>query len=99
MPLSEAEHHWRSFLQSLVVRGIRAVKIVVTDDHGRLKAARQAVLTGVLSQPCQFHFMRNAMVHAPKVAMRPDIAPSIRRLLEADEPAKAERRFREMVTH
>jgi transposase-like protein len=43
--LSEAEPHWRSFLQSLVDRGMRGVKLVVSDDHGGLKAARQAVLT------------------------------------------------------
>jgi len=96
--LSEAEPHWRSFLQSLVDRGMRGVKLVVSDDHGGLKAARQAVLTGVPWQRCQFHLMQNAMVHAPKVAMRPEIAASIRRVFDADEPAEAERRLREIVT-
>jgi transposase-like protein len=96
--LSEAEPHWRSFLQSLVDRGMRGVKLVVSDDHGGLKAARQAVLTGVPWQRCQFHFMRNAMAHAPKVDMRPEIAGDIRRVFDADEPAEAERRLREVVT-
>jgi putative transposase len=96
--LSEAEPHWRSFLQSLIDRGMRGVKLVVSDDHGGLKAARQAVLTGVPWQRCQFHLMRNAMAHAPKVAMRPEIAGDIRRVFDADEPAEAERRLREVVT-
>jgi transposase-like protein len=42
--------------------------------------------------------MRNAMAHAPKVAMRPEIAGDIRRVFNADEPAEAERRPREVVT-
>ena len=96
--LSEAEPHWRSFLQSLVDRGMRGVKLVVSDDHSGLKAARQAVLSGVPWQRCQFHLMRNAMAHAPKVAMRPEIAGDIRRVFDADEPAEAERRLREVVT-
>jgi putative transposase len=77
---------------------MRGVKLVVSDDHGGLKAARQAVLTGVPWQRCQFHLMRNAMAHAPKVAMRPEIAGDIRRVFDADEPAEAERRLREVVT-
>ena len=31
--LSEAETHWRSFLQSLVDGGMRGIKLVVSDDH------------------------------------------------------------------
>jgi transposase-like protein len=76
---------------------MRGVKLVVSDDHGGLKAARQAVLTGVPWQRCQFHLMRNAMAHAPKVAMRPEIASDIRRVFDADEPAEAERRLRDVV--
>jgi hypothetical protein len=52
--LSEAETHWRSFLQSLVDRGMRGIKLVVSDDHAGLKAARQAVLAGVSWQRGQF---------------------------------------------
>ncbi len=41
LALSEAEHHWREFLQSLQERGMRGVKLVVRDDHAGLKAARR----------------------------------------------------------
>ena len=60
------------------------VKLVVSDDHGGLKAARQAVFNEASCQRCQFHLMRNAMAHALKVAMRPEIAGNIRRFFEAD---------------
>ncbi len=95
--LSEAETHWRSFLQSLVDRGMRGIKLVVSDDHAKLKAARQAVLTGVPWQRCQFHLMQNAMAHVPKVAMKAEVAADLRRVFDADEPAEAERRLRDIT--
>jgi transposase-like protein len=45
--LSEAEHHWRTFLQSLLARGMRGMKLIVSDDHAGLKAARSATLHGI----------------------------------------------------
>ena len=44
--LSEAEVHWRGFLDRLVARGLRGVAYVVSDDHAGLHAARRAVLPG-----------------------------------------------------
>jgi putative transposase len=52
--LSEAEVHWREFLASLQDRGLHGVKLVVSDDHKGLKAAREARFTGVPWQRCQF---------------------------------------------
>ena len=95
--LSEAETHWRSFLQSLIDRGMRGIKLVVSDDHAGMKAARQAVLAGVPWQRCQFHLMQNAMAHVPKIGMRAEVASDLRRVFEADEPAEAERRLRDVV--
>ena len=45
--LSEAEVHWRAFLEDLAGRGLKGVKLVVSDDHAGLRAAR----TGGLSCP------------------------------------------------
>jgi transposase-like protein len=95
--LSEAETHWRKFLESLLKRGMHGVKLVVSDDHAGLKAARQAVMTGVPWQRCQFHTIRNAMAHVPKVAMRSEVARDLRRVFDADEPAEAERRLKDVV--
>ena len=95
--LSKAETHWRKFLEGLLKRGMHGVKLVVSDDHTGLKAARQAVMTGVPWQRCQFHTIQNAMKHVPKVAMRPEVARDLRRVFDADEPAEAERRLKEVV--
>ena len=58
--LSEAEVHWRAFLDSLIERGLRGVKFIASDDHAGLKAARKAMFPGVPSQRCQFHLQHNA---------------------------------------
>jgi len=96
--LSEAEHHWRKFLQSLLDRGMHGMKLVVSDDHAGLKAARQAVMPGVPWQRCQFHTIQNAMAHVPKVAMRVDVARDIKRVFNADDAAEADRRLKDTVT-
>jgi len=62
---SEAEPFWTEFLRSLARRGLRGVKLVVSDAHEGLKAAIIKIL-GATWQRCRVHFMRNAMAHAGK---------------------------------
>lgn len=95
--LSEAETHWRGFLQSLLDRGMHGVKLVVSDDHAGLKAAREATLPAVPWQRCQFHLMQNAMAYVPKIAMRSEVAQDMRRVFNADDRAEADRRLAELV--
>jgi len=50
--LSEAETHWRAFLDSLIERCLRGVKFIASDNHGGLKAARKALFAvAALSWP------------------------------------------------
>jgi putative transposase len=66
---SEAEPFWIEFLRSLARRGLRGVKLIVSDAHEGLKAAITKVL-GATWQRCRVHFMRNAMAHAGKTQRR-----------------------------
>jgi transposase-like protein len=66
---SEAEPFWTEFLRSLTRRGLRGVKLVVSDAHEGLKAAITKVL-GATWQRCRVHFMRNAMAYAGKTQRR-----------------------------
>ena len=66
---SEAEPFWIEFLRSLRHRGLRGVKLVVSDAHDGLKAAITKVLNAAW-QRCRVHFMRNAMAHAGKTQRR-----------------------------
>ncbi len=95
--LSEAEVHWRSFLQSLLDRGMHGIKLVVSDDHAGLGAARQAILPAAPWQRCQFHLMRNAMAYVPKMGMKSDVAQGLRRVFNVDDRAEADRRLANLV--
>ena len=66
---SEAEPFWVAFLRSLVRRGLRGVKLVVSDAHEGLKAAITKVLSATW-QRCRVHFMRNALAYAGKTQRR-----------------------------
>jgi transposase-like protein len=61
---SEAETFWTEFLRKLRRRGLRGVKLVVSDAHEGLKAAVAKVLQSTW-QRCRVHFMRNALAHSP----------------------------------
>jgi putative transposase len=95
--LSEAEVHWRAFLESLQARGMRGVEYVVSDDHAGLRAARRAVLGGAKWQRCQFHLARNAIHHAPSLAIRKRIGAELRAVWNAASLAKAETALAELV--
>jgi transposase-like protein len=95
--LSEAEVHWRAFLESLQARGMRGVEYVVSDDHAGLRAARRAVLGGATWQRCQFHLARNAIHHAPDLATRKRIGADLREVWNAGSLAKAESALAELV--
>jgi len=62
---SEAETFWATFLKGLVRRGLKGVRLVVSDAHEGLKAAIARVL-GAAWQRCRVHWMRNALAHVPK---------------------------------
>ena len=62
---SEAETFWADFLKRLTRRGLRGVKLVISDAHEGLKAAVQQVV-GATWQRCRVHFMRNALAYVPK---------------------------------
>lgn len=66
---SEAEPIWTEFLRSLTRRGLRGVKLVISDAHLGLKAAVSKVLCATW-QRCRVHFMRNVLAHAGKSGRR-----------------------------
>ena len=66
---SEAETFWTAFLRKLARRGLRGVKLVVSDAHEGIKTAISKVLNATW-QRCRVHFMRNALAHAGKSGRR-----------------------------
>ena len=66
---SEAEPFWTAFLRKLTRRGLRGVKLVISDAHEGIKAAVSKLLCATW-QRCRVHFMRNALAHAGKSGRR-----------------------------
>lgn len=88
--LGEHEVHWRTFLQSLVDRGLRGVELVISDAHEGLKAARRAVFGGVPWQRCQFHLQQNAQAYVPRQHMKKEVAADIRAIFNVSTRHGAE---------
>ena len=89
--LSEAEVHWRAFLEDLLARGMHGVKMITSDSHSGLKAALNAVLPGTPWQRCQYHLQQNAQAYVPQVSIRKQVGRDIRAILNAPTQFEAER--------
>ncbi|MBP7790721.1 MAG: transposase, partial [Zoogloea sp.] len=63
------ETFWTAFLRKLARRGLRGVKLVVSDAHEGIKAAVSRIFTATW-QRCRVHFMRNALAHAGRSGRR-----------------------------
>jgi transposase-like protein len=95
--LSEAEVHWRAFITSLLARGLRGVKMIVSDAHEGLKKALRATMSGVSWQRCQCHLQRNAQAYVPKVSMRGKVAADIRKVFGASDRVEADQKLKDFV--
>ena len=95
--LSEAEVHWRAFLDSLIRRGLKGVKLIVSDDHAGLQAARRATFPSVPWQRCQFHLQQNAQAYVTKLDQRQPVAQRIRAIFNAPDKAEADRLLRQAI--
>jgi len=89
---SEAEPFWTKFLRSLTRRGLRGVKLVISDAHEGLKAAAAKVLNATW-QRCRVHFMRNALAHVGS-RQRPMVAAAIRTAFTQETAAAARQEWR-----
>lgn len=95
--LSEAEVHWRSFLDTLVRRGLCGVKLIVSDHHAGLKAARRAVFPSVPWQRCQFHLQQNAQAYVTRLDQRLPVAQRIRAIFNAPDREEAQRLLNQAI--
>ena len=95
--LSEAEIHWRAFLDTLIRRGLKGVKLIVSDAHTGLNAARRATLPSVPWQRCQFHLQQNAQAYVTRLDQRKPVAQRIRAIFNAPDRAEAERLMKQSI--
>jgi len=88
----ESQATWSGFLEGLVERGLKGVRLVVSDAHAGLQDARRTHFSGVPWQRCQRHFLMNALERVPK-SMESRLQRGLRRVwdeAETHEEARAE---------
>lgn len=93
--LSEDVALWRAFLQDLVARGVRGVKLVTSDAHAGLKQAIAEVFVGAAWQRCKVHFLRNLLARVPRAAQSM-VAATVRSIFEEPDRAAAAARLRQV---
>src|SRR5579875_2766874 len=92
---SEAETFWAGFLKSLVRRGLRGVKLVISDAHEGLKAAVRRVV-GASWGRCRVHWMRNAQAYVPK-GQQSMVAAALRQAFIQPDRAAASQTLRHVA--
>jgi transposase-like protein len=95
--LGEAEIYWRNFLQSLVQRGLCAIRLIISDDHAGLRQALRAMFGGIPWQRCQFHLQQNASQYVPRKEMLAEVAADIRKVFNAPDRPTAEMYLKQIV--
>src|ERR1700720_983303 len=92
---SEAETFWTGFLRKLARRGLRGVKLVISDAHEGIKAAVAKVLNATW-QRCRVHFMRNVLAHAGRQGRRV-VSAFIATAFAQDDAAAARAQWRKVA--
>ncbi len=92
---SEAEPIWTEFLRKLTRRGLKGVKLVISDAHEGLKGAVTKVLSATW-QRCRVHFMRNVLAHAGKSGRRV-VSAFIATAFAQDTPEAAKAQWRSVA--
>jgi putative transposase len=92
---SEAETFWTAFLRKLARRGLRGVRLVISDAHEGIKAAVSKVLNATW-QRCRVHFMRNVLAHAGRQGRRV-VSAFIATAFAQDDAAAAKAQWRRIA--
>lgn len=93
---SEDAAFWTSFLRGLVKRGLRGVRLAISDAHEGIKKALSKVLSGATWQRCRVHFMRNLLATIPHTA-REAVAAIVRTIFAQPDHATAMAQLQKVV--
>jgi len=88
---------WRAFLQGLVGRGLRGVRLMISDAHAGLKQAVAEIFVGASWQRCRVHCLRNVLALVPKSAQAM-VAATVRTVFEQPDREAAQRQLAQVCT-
>lgn len=84
----ESEESWRGLLRQLIERGMRGVRLVISDACAGLKAAVADFLPGARWQRCSVHVMRNVLDKVPQ-SRRKEVAAAIKTIWHQEDEEEA----------
>lgn len=87
---------WRDFLEDLMSRGLRGVRLVVSDAHEGLKRAISEVFSGASWQRCRVHFMRSTLAHVSR-RYQPTVSALLKTIFAQPTPEEARKELRRVV--
>jgi putative transposase len=93
---SEKGVAYASLLRGLVDRGLRGMRLVVSDDHEGIKAAVAGELPGVHWQRCVVHFERNVLSSVPAGAMS-EVAEDLKAIFKVRRQRTAQALAKEFI--
>lgn len=85
----ERKEAWRELIKSLLERGLRGVRLVISDDHESIKHAVQVELPSAQWQRCVVHFERNILAHVPQAESKA-VAADLKTIFHAARRETAE---------
>jgi putative transposase len=94
---SEKGAAYASLLRGLLERGLKGVRLVVSDDHEGIKAAIFGELPGAGWQRCVVHFERNVLAHVP-ASLTADVAEDLKAIFKVKRQKTAEALAQEFVS-
>jgi transposase-like protein len=89
--VAESEASWTSFLESLIARGLRGVRLITADEHAGIVAATRKLFPEVKRQRCTVHLMRNVLAKAP-ARLRLRLGRELSRIFSAPSASEVKRR-------
>jgi len=92
----EKKEAWRNLLRGLLERGLRGVRLVISDDHPSIRQAVAAELPGVVWQRCVVHFERNVLAHVPRGEIR-EVAEDLKEIFQVKRRSTAEALAQEFI--
>ena len=93
---SESEQHWGEVFRGLKDRGLRGLKLVVSDAHRGIRSALERHFQGVAWQRCRVHFKRE-MGRKVSYKSMPELMKDLAAVYGAWERSECLRRGQEMA--
>ncbi|WP_081895220.1 IS256 family transposase [Mesoaciditoga lauensis] len=93
--MSESEAFWMDFFEEMKERGLRGVKLIISDGHSGIRKAVEKSFVGASWQMCHVHFMRIITSKTPKKKWK-WVTTKVKEALNSSDETKLEELIEEL---